>query len=141
MQCKCNAMQLKSGITFHKSSRRKILTENSKTNSIISKSNLKKIVHQTLLPPCLHKSNVVVLLRPPYRTNVIATSSPAYASFSCIFAIFFSYLLYQTNLQYTNLFLYFHFFTFFFTTSSPTGASLFLRLQLLLCDCNHCKYF
>ena len=33
-----------------------------------------------------------------YRTNVIATSSPAYASFSCTFAIFFIYLLYQTNL-------------------------------------------
>ena len=43
-------------------------------------------------------SNVVVLPRLPYRTNVIAPSSSAYAPFFCSSAIFFRYLLYQTNL-------------------------------------------
>ena len=44
-----------------------------------------------LAPTISAWSNVVALLRPPYRTNVIAPSSPVYA-------IFFRYLLYQTNL-------------------------------------------
>jgi len=59
-------------------------------------------------PTMSAQGNVVVLLRPPYRTNVIALNSPAYAPFFCISAIFFRYLFYGTNLLYTNLFLYFH---------------------------------
>ena len=52
-------------------------------------------------------------------TSRNALKSPAYAPFFCVSAIFFRYLCYQTNLLYTNLFLYFHLSFFFFYLFPP----------------------
>ena len=78
-------------------------------------------------PTMYAQSNVVVLPRPSYRTNVISPSCTAYAPFFSSSTLCFLYLFYQTNLYYTNLFLYFHFSFFYLFLSQARRAQAYSR--------------